>query len=176
MWRFLGMGEQKLVQMIQVTWPRWQPFPYVVETFKTLPWNRKADDLEPWYAASGTSSSQYYLVCSNDDPGLTVTYFTARSNLVPNVKSSIVVYDIKVGRCSQLTDYMKLEYQRSGSFTDLVPNHTDSIFLNFLSSLTTDFNIFSAIRWAIQDQWSSGIKMPYLYRRMKQISRVFSDN
>ena len=26
---------------------------------------------------------QYYQVCSNDDPGLTLTYFTARSNLVP---------------------------------------------------------------------------------------------
>ena len=25
----------------------------------------------------------YYKVCSNDDPGLTLTYFTARSNLVP---------------------------------------------------------------------------------------------
>ena len=25
----------------------------------------------------------YYQVCSNDDPGLTMTYFTARSNLVP---------------------------------------------------------------------------------------------
>ena len=24
-----------------------------------------------------------YQVCSNDDPGLTLTYFTARSNLVP---------------------------------------------------------------------------------------------
>ena len=25
----------------------------------------------------------YYQVCSNDVPGLTLTYFTARSNLVP---------------------------------------------------------------------------------------------
>ena len=24
-----------------------------------------------------------YQVCSNDDPGLTLTYFTARSNLIP---------------------------------------------------------------------------------------------
>ena len=28
---------------------------------------------------------EYYQVCSNDDPGLTMTYFTARSNLVPYV-------------------------------------------------------------------------------------------
>ena len=26
---------------------------------------------------------EYYQVCSNDDPGLTMTYFTARSTLVP---------------------------------------------------------------------------------------------
>ena len=28
--------------------------------------------------------------------------------------------------------------------------------LNFFSSITVDFNIPSALRWAIQDQWSSG--------------------
>ena len=54
---------------------------------------------------------EYYQVCSNYDPGLTVTYFTARSNLVPcafvwekgktkDFSGTIVVYDIKVGRCS----------------------------------------------------------------------------
>ena len=26
---------------------------------------------------------KYYRVCSNDDPGLTLTYFTARPNFVP---------------------------------------------------------------------------------------------
>ena len=26
---------------------------------------------------------EYYQICSNDDPGLTLTYITARSNLVP---------------------------------------------------------------------------------------------
>ena len=61
----------------------------------------------------------YYQIYSNDAPGLSLTYFTARSNLVPypfvweNVKTmdfseTIVVYDIKVGRCSQLNVYMKL--------------------------------------------------------------------
>ena len=46
-------------------------------------------------------------VCSNDDPGLTLTYFTARSNLVPYAfvwekdktmifSESIVVYDLKL--------------------------------------------------------------------------------
>ena len=71
---------------------------------------------------------------------------------------TIVVYDIKVGRCSQLNEHMKLyEYQRSSSFIDLGPIKSDSMFLNFFSSITTDLNISSALRWAIQDQWSSGL-------------------
>ena len=54
---------------------------------------------------------KYCQVCSNDDPGLTLTYFTARSNLVPyafvwekgktmDFSESIVVYDVKIGSCS----------------------------------------------------------------------------
>ena len=53
---------------------------------------------------------------------------------------------------------MKLyEYQRSRSFIDLGPNHSDSIFLNFFSSITADFNISSALKWVVQDQWSCGL-------------------
>ena len=69
--------------------------------------NQKADYLETWYA----DVLKYYQICSNDDPGLTVTYFTARSNLVPyafvwekgkpcDFSETVVVCDIKVGRCS----------------------------------------------------------------------------
>ena len=54
---------------------------------------------------------EYYQISSNDDPGLTLTYFTARSNLVPyafvwdkvetmDFLETIEVYDIKVGICS----------------------------------------------------------------------------
>ena len=45
-----------------------------------LLWHQKADDLESWYAALVLEN---YYVCSNDDPGLTMAYFTRRSNLVP---------------------------------------------------------------------------------------------
>ena len=62
---------------------------------------------------------EYYQVCSNDAPGLTLTYFTARSNLVAygfvwekvktvDFSETIVLYDINVGRCSQLNKFMKL--------------------------------------------------------------------
>ena len=59
---------------------------------------------------------KYYQVCSNDTPGLTLTYFTSRSNLVPYAfvlekdktmhffPETIVLYDIKVGTCSQLNE------------------------------------------------------------------------
>ena len=50
---------------------------------------------------------EYYQVCSNDDPGLILTCFTARSNLVPyasvwekgttmDFSKTIVVYDLKL--------------------------------------------------------------------------------
>ena len=50
---------------------------------------------------------EYYQVCSNDDPGLTLTYFTARSNLVPfafvwekgktmDFSETFVFYDLKL--------------------------------------------------------------------------------
>ena len=54
---------------------------------------------------------EYYQDYSNDDPGLTLTYLTARSILVPyafvlekgktmDFSETIAVYDVKVGRCS----------------------------------------------------------------------------
>ena len=54
---------------------------------------------------------EYYQFYSNNDSGLTLTYFKARSNLVPyafvwekgktmDISETIVDYDVKVGRCS----------------------------------------------------------------------------
>ena len=50
---------------------------------------------------------KYYQVCSNDDPGLTLTCFTARSNLIPyafvwekgktmDFSEDIAIYDLKL--------------------------------------------------------------------------------
>ena len=41
--------------------------------------------------------------------------------------------------------------------------------LNFFSSITADFNISSALRWAIQDKWSSGLNL----QRMGKLIRAF---
>ena len=50
---------------------------------------------------------------------------------------TVVVYDIKAGRCSELHEYMKLyEYERSRALIDLGPSHSNSIFSNIFSSIT----------------------------------------
>ena len=89
---------------------------------------------------------EYYQVCLNDDPGLTLTHFTARSNLIPyafvcekgktmDFSETIVVCDIKVGRCFELNDFMNFyETQRSRSFIDL--GRRSFRFKNFQTSFT----------------------------------------
>ena len=94
---------------------------------------------------------EYFQVCSNDVPELTLTYFTARSNLIPyafvwekgkimDFSETIVVCDIKVSRFSLLNEHMNnYEYQRSRSFVELRPR-------------SLRFNIFNLLllrnRWA----------------------------
>ena len=79
----------------------------MVETFKNLLlWNQKADDLETWYAAWVL---KYYQVCLNDDTGLTLTYLWQGhvwslmllygKKVKQEFSETIVVYDVKVGRC-----------------------------------------------------------------------------
>ena len=54
---------------------------------------------------------EYYQICSNDDPGLTLSYFMARSNLFPfafvwekgktkDFSETIVDFDVKADRRS----------------------------------------------------------------------------
>ena len=114
--------------MVQVTLI-WLPCPYMVKTKKIFFSGTK----QPMILKVGMHHQllEYYQVCSNDDAGLTLTYFMARSNLVPyafvwekgkvmDFSETIVVCDIEVGRFIQLNEYMKLyECQRSRSFIDL---------------------------------------------------------
>ena len=70
---------------------------------------------------------------------------------------TIVVFDIKVGRCSKLNEYLKLyEYQMSRSFTDLGPNLSDSICLNFFPSITTRQN---EAKFHVEPPWDGGMKV-----------------
>ena len=105
-WSLPGMGKWKFIQTVLVTWPRWLPCLYTVKTLKNL----LLPEPKGWWPLQHRVL-EYYQVCSNDDPGLTLTYFTARPNLVPyafiwekgktmDFSETIVVCDIKVGRCS----------------------------------------------------------------------------
>ena len=113
---------------------------------------------------------EYYQVWSNDDPGFTLIYFTARSNLVPytflwkkvktmDFSETIVVCDIKIGRCSQLNEYMYMklyQYQRSRSLIDIGWNLSVSLFLNFFSSVTT--RPIEA-KFHVEPPWNGGTKV-----------------
>ena len=135
----------------------------MVKTFKNLLLrNQRTDDTETWYAAS---SAQVLPSLFKSCPGLTLIYFTAKSNLVPyafvwekgksmDFSETIVhvVYDVKVVRCSLLHESMNLyDYQRSKSFIDIGPMSLRfSIFkLLFLSKplgrLKPDF------KWGLHD-------------------------
>ena len=52
------------------------------------------------------------IVGCNNEPGLTTTYFTKRSNLVKKMKTvdfseTIAACDLKAGRCRQLIELIK---------------------------------------------------------------------
>ena len=78
----VGQGNESLLGGVWVTWTRWPPGPYVVKTLQ------KSSSPEPngqWPCGfiCSIGDAGPIIVCSNDDPRLTLTYFTARSNLVP---------------------------------------------------------------------------------------------
>ena len=67
---------------------------------------------------------EHYQVCSNDDPVLTLTYFTTRSNLVVSVyfRETIEACEVKVDTYSQINEYVAIyDNRRSKSITDLCP-------------------------------------------------------
>ena len=167
MWRLLGMEEQKLVQMVQVTWSRWLPCPYMVKVFSGTERRMTLKlSMQHWVL-------ECYQICSNDAPGLTLTYFMARSNLSPafvwekvktmDFSETIVVYD--VGRCSQLNEYMKLWVPKVRVIHWPCSKSLRFNILDFFSSITTDFNISLALRWPIQHQWSAVVFNVYFRGR-----------
>ena len=81
-WILSGMGERKFVHGVWVTWPGWPPHLYMVKTLK------KSSSPEPkgqWPCGlvCRIGDSVPIIVYSNDDHRLILTYFKARSNLVP---------------------------------------------------------------------------------------------
>ena len=90
---------------------------YMVKTFKNfLLWNRKANDLETWYASLSTQAlPSLFKRC----PWVDLDLFYSKIKLSPfafvlekvttmDFSEPVVVCDIKLSRCSQLNEYMKL--------------------------------------------------------------------
>ena len=96
MWTLTGMW----VQMVQVTWPRWPPCAYMVKPLKIF----FSGTERPMILKLGMQHRvlEYYHVCSNDASGLTLTYFMAKSNLVPYpfVWEKIITMDFFRNYCS----------------------------------------------------------------------------
>ena len=104
------MGERKFVQLVQVTLPRWPPCPYMIKPLKIFFSRTKRPmtlNLDMQHQVL-----EYYQVYSNDDSGLTLTYFTTRSKLVSyafvwekgkimDFSETIVIYDLKLATDDQ---------------------------------------------------------------------------
>ena len=75
------------------------PYPYMVKSLKNL----RLRNLVTLNLGMHHRVLKFYQVCSNDDPGLSLTYFTARSNvpyafvwengITTDFSEIIVVYD-----------------------------------------------------------------------------------
>ena len=105
----------------------------------------------------------YYQIYSNDDTGMNLTYFTAKSYLFPYAfvwekdKNDIFVYDIKVGRCSQSNEYMKhYEYQRSRTFTGL---HKRSLRFNIFKFRFLRHPKQIEAKFHVEPPWDRGMKV-----------------
>ena len=86
--------------------------------------NQKADGLETSYAASGARVlpnlfKWWPWVDLDLFYGKVKFAFVWEKGKTMDFSETIVVYDVKVGRCNKLNDYMNLyDYQRSRLFTD----------------------------------------------------------
>ena len=89
------------MNMMLVTLPRWPPYPYLVKAFKNLLFkNRSTDFHETWYVASGTPAhySLFKWWPWVDD------LFNGKVKF-GNLSEAC---DMKVGRCRQLIELMKV--------------------------------------------------------------------
>ena len=82
--------------------------PCMIKTFKNLLWNRKADDLKTWYSAPSTAKFVQMMPLFYGKVKCDPLYLCMGKIKTIDFSETIVVYDTKVGRCSQLTEYMKL--------------------------------------------------------------------
>ena len=106
---FHGMGERKFVQLVQVTWPRWPPCPYMVNLEKSFtteprgrwPWNlvcsiRCLSTIK--YVQIMTLGWPWPILWQDQTWSLMLLY--GKKSKILEFSETIVVYDGKVGRFS----------------------------------------------------------------------------
>ena len=76
-----GTKKWKFIDTMVVTLPRWPPCPYIVKTLQKTFFSGTGGLISTKLGMSHRWLMPI-IVCSNDDSRLTLTYFTARSNLV----------------------------------------------------------------------------------------------
>ena len=106
--------------------------------------------------ANDRSDNRYLLISKFYSLGLSASDF----QLYIFIKSWKDVYKVRDWRDC----FLKMQQDSDKAFlliSKFGPNGSSAptlgLCFNFFSSITADFNISSALRWAIQDQWSSGI-------------------
>ena len=78
-WNLYGLGERKLVRGVELTWPRWPPCPYMVKTHQKS-FSPEPPGWLPWNLVCSIGELGSIIVCSNDDPRMTMTYFIPKIN------------------------------------------------------------------------------------------------
>ena len=114
----------------------WWPWHFDTSTTKFVKWWPLVD-LDLFY-----SNVKFHPIC-----------FCMGKVKTMDFSETVIVYDIKLGRCSQLNEYKKLyEYQRSRSLIDRV---SVSILLNFFFSITT---MLTEAKFHMDPPWNGGTK------------------
>ena len=71
-----------MTKMATMHWPRWPcTMPISGKTLKNIFFSGTAEGLDTWFVEFRRGGGGFYKVYINDDPGLIMTYFTARSDL-----------------------------------------------------------------------------------------------
>ena len=134
----------------------------MVKPFKNLLlWNLKADDLEIWYAASGTrvlpSLFKWY---PRIDPDI---FYGKIKMLLYKKKLKQLIFHFSLWykswemQSTRMSTWGFMSTKGQGHSLTLVQFNQNQYFFNSFSSITADLNISSALMWVIQDQWSSGL-------------------
>ena len=159
------MGEWKFVQMVQVTWPIWPPCPYMVKILKNLLWNQTADDLESWYAASGTQ----VLPSTDDSPmstlRISIVSLMSKWFFIPNM-FSLYIFAFQLRLCQKRLTW-------SNGYLEVICHTLDVFSIIFASSYVEVKNKHSHGRCIVCLGYMH--VLPEVRKSSKQKSKTISD-